>query len=114
MIDHSRFEQFQRHFDQELILEIIDVFIREYQTRMKTLFVNIEEKDFLNLAENSHAFKGAISNFMASGPVDLCAKLERMAQQEKSEELEKIFLELKSATEILIVELTELRKEMME
>ncbi len=109
MIDLSRFEQFSRHFDKELITEIIDVFIREYPARIDTLHKNIEELDFANLEENIHGFKGAISNFMAPEPVSLCRKLKDMARQRRSDGLEEIFLELKSATEILITELRALR-----
>jgi HPt (histidine-containing phosphotransfer) domain-containing protein len=113
MIDRSRFDQFSRHFDKELIVEIIDVFIREYPSRIESLRKNIDGMDFINLAENSHCFKGALSNFMAPDPIGLCRKLQELAEQERSEELEKTFLELKSTTAILILELEALRMEFL-
>jgi HPt (histidine-containing phosphotransfer) domain-containing protein len=111
MIDRSRFEEYSRFFDKELMAEIIDVFIREYPARIELLNKNLNDLDFPTLAENTHALKGAISNFMAPVPVTIAQKLEEMAKTKDTEHLSELLIELKSALDIMISELQIIRQE---
>ena len=114
MINHSGFHEFSKHFDKEFLVEIIDLFTREYPARIETLRKNVEDLDFNGLAENIHSLKGAIATFMAPYPVSLAQQLEDLAKQgEPAELIRKSFLELKSSTEILISELQVLRQEFL-
>lgn len=105
MIDHQKFVNNFRHFDKEIVSEIIDLFIEEYPSRFSTLQQNINESDFESLQFHAHSLKGVISNFLDNGTKDLARRLEEKGKNSDPENLSKLFEELKLSTENLLKEL---------
>lgn len=63
MINKERFRNQYSYFDKEIVREIIDIFIEEYDDRIEKINKCILEKDLETLKKTTHAFKGVIANF---------------------------------------------------
>lgn len=105
-IDWAQFNENFQYYDKEVIIEVIDIFLDEYDSRISNLKKNIEEKDFINLAFNAHSFKSVIANYMAPKAYNLTRKIEDLAKNKSMEGIDIIFTELMSETKELILELT--------
>jgi len=105
VIDWVQFNENFQYYDQEIIKEVIDIFIDEYDDRIVSLEKNISEKDFTNLAFNAHSLKSVIANYMAPNAYELTRKLEELAKNHSENGIVEIFTELKSETNELLLEL---------
>jgi len=105
IIDWDQFNDNFQYYDKGIITEVIDIFINEYDERIRILQKNIDEKDFTNLAFNAHSFKSVIANYMAPKPLELTRKLEEAANKNTENGIPQIFKELKSTTNELLTEL---------
>jgi HPt (histidine-containing phosphotransfer) domain-containing protein len=113
MIDRKKFDDTFQYFDKEVILNIIDIFEKELPERFEKIQKNIREKDFNALAFNSHSLKSVAGTFMATEPSRLAKKMEELAIRGDEKGLSEVFENLKSATEELLRELTEIRREFL-
>ena len=105
IIDWDQFNENFQYYDKEVITEVVNIFLNEYDARISTLQKNIDEKDYTNLAFNAHSFKSVIGNYMASKAYEPARKLEELASNNSEEEILKTFLELKLNTKELYFEL---------
>ena len=112
MIDREKFESNYAYFGKEVLIQIIDIFLTEYDERIAALAKYISERDFDKIRFAAHSLKGAIANFMASEPAALAGKLEEMAENKQSAELDEVFSGLAVATKAFYNELTEYRKDL--
>ena len=113
MIDKEQFKENFAPFDKEIVLEIIDIFIDEYDDRMNELAKNIQENDLESLRFNAHSFKGVVANFVAETPKAISKQLEENAKNNVSDNNLELFNQLKEATGELLNDLKELRPEYM-
>jgi HPt (histidine-containing phosphotransfer) domain-containing protein len=109
-IDWKQFNDNFQYYDKEIIKEVIDIFVEEYDERISTLQKNIEEKDLTNLAFNAHSFKSVISNYMAPIVLELTRSLEDMAKKNQEEKIPETFAELRVVSKDLLDELVEYLK----
>ena len=107
IIDWDQFNENFQYYDKEVITEVVNIFINEYDARINTLQKNINEKDYTNLAFNAHSFKSVIGNYMASQAYEPARKLEELANKNSEEGILNTFIELKRATKELHFELTD-------
>ncbi len=63
MIKEEKFAETYEIFDKETVVEIIDLFVNEYDTRIEKLSTCLDKQNFLELQKYAHAFRGVISNF---------------------------------------------------
>jgi HPt (histidine-containing phosphotransfer) domain-containing protein len=63
MIKEEKFAETYEIFDKETVVEIIDIFIKEYDSRIEKLSTYLNTKNFPELQKCAHAFRGVISNF---------------------------------------------------
>ncbi len=63
MINEESFRNHFSHFDKDIVVEIIDIFIEEYDDRMEKISGFIAKHDLEALRKAAHAFKGVIGNF---------------------------------------------------
>ncbi len=110
MIDKEQFLENFQYFDNEVVLEIINIFINEYPERMATLRKNIDEKDFDQLKFNAHSLKGVIANFVAPQVQELARQLEIKGANSDLTDVESLYSDLKEKAGIVIEELEELKK----
>lgn len=111
MIDREKFKENFKSFDKEIVLEIIEIFLDEYDTRMEQLNKNINENDLESLRFNAHSFKGVVANFLAEEPKNISRQLEENAKQGITEGNPELFEQLKVKTDEMIEELKEIRPE---
>jgi len=107
IIDWDQFNENFQYYDKEIITEVIDIFVDEYEVRISNMQKNIEERDYTNLAFNAHSFKSVIGNYMAPKAYELTRKLEELAKTNSGEGIPEIFTEMKSTTKELLLELKE-------
>lgn len=105
VIDWKQFNDNFQYYDKEIIKEVIDIFVSEYDSRISNLQKDIDEKDYTNLAFHAHSFKGVIGNYMAPEVYELGRKLEELAIGKSSEGITELFDKLKSASKDLLFEL---------
>jgi len=104
-IDWDQFNENFQYYDKEIIKEVIDIFIDEYDTRISNLKKNIEDKDYTNLAFNAHSLKSVIANYMAPKAYELTRRLEDLAKNKSDEGIDKNFTDLLNETNELLLEL---------
>ena len=63
MINEKKFADTYVHFDRETVVEIIDIFLEEYNERIEKITKQLKNRDFEELKKSAHAFKGVIANF---------------------------------------------------
>jgi len=105
VIDWEQFNENFQYYDKSIIIEVIDLFLEEYEPRIADLAKNINEKDFASLAFNAHSLKSMISNYMAPSAMEITRKLEELGKNQNSEGLDEVFAKLKSITQELRNEL---------
>ncbi len=107
VIDWAQFNENFQYYDKSIIIEVIELFLEEYDTRMANLQKNIDENDFPGLAFNAHSLKSVIANYMAPPAYELTRKLEEMAKNNVQEGISEVFSDLKITTRELLRELNE-------
>jgi HPt (histidine-containing phosphotransfer) domain-containing protein len=112
-IDWDQFNENFQYYDKEIIMEIIDIFIDEYNDRIINLQKNIKEKDYISLAFNAHSFKSVIGNYMAPKAYETTRKLEELAKSNTNDEIDDTFSNLQSTTAELLLELKEYRQKLV-
>jgi HPt (histidine-containing phosphotransfer) domain-containing protein len=112
MIDRVKFNENFQYFDNEIIVEIIDIFISEYDERYRNLKKNIDEKDFTQLKFNAHSLKGVIANFMDPVTIEQSRSLDEMAKNKIEAGLKDLFNELEKSSFSLLQELKAIKKEL--
>jgi HPt (histidine-containing phosphotransfer) domain-containing protein len=63
MINRANFQERFSYFDKEIVVEIIDIFIDEYDDRIIKITRVIKDQNLDELKKTVHAFKGVIANF---------------------------------------------------
>ena len=105
VIDWDQFNENFQYYDKSIIVEVINLFLEEYESRISSLQKNIDEKDFASLAFNAHSLKSVISNYMAPSALEITRKLEELGKSQTAEGLNEVFSELKRITRELLLEL---------
>lgn len=105
MINLENFNENFKYYGNDIVVQIIDMFVEDYQEELKMIEQNIINKDFLSLRFNAHHLKGSIANFMDPETTELTRKLEEMGENKTEDSLAETFSELQLATKILLKEL---------
>ncbi len=105
VIDFVQLNENFQYYDREIITEVIDIFLDEYDDRISNLEKNIAEKDFKALAFNAHSLKSVIANYMAPKALELSGRLEEKGLNHSEEGLIELFAELKDTTKEMLQEL---------
>jgi HPt (histidine-containing phosphotransfer) domain-containing protein len=112
MINWEDFNTNFQYYENEIVLQIIDMFVQDHQEDMKMIEQNIINKDFTGLKFNAHHLKGSLANFMDPETTELTRRLEEMGENNSEEGLASTFAGLQSAFKTLIQELLEHRKKL--
>ncbi|GAB1403703.1 MAG: Hpt domain-containing protein [Lentimicrobiaceae bacterium] len=76
MVNRNQFREIYCLFDQDVVIEIIKIFIEEYPLKLEGLLTNIEDRDLQTLSFAIHNLKGVISNFSAPETFELIKNFE--------------------------------------
>lgn len=107
VIDKQLFDDSFQYFDKEIVAEIIDIFLNEYNDRLKSISDSINQGNFQDLKFNAHSLKGVVANFAAPMVQEKAKMLEQKGTDEDSENLSELYNELESLTLELVEELKE-------
>lgn len=109
MIDKATFTAMYENFDKEVVVEIIDIFIKEYPERISQLEQDIRSGDLESLYKHAHSLKGVIANFYDEEARQLALALETKGKTKDPSEAPELLGKLKTACEMLLAELKVLR-----
>lgn len=106
------------YFDKDVLIEIIDIFLNEYQERINKLYVDIETRSFNELRFDAHGLKGVVATFCDPVAKDKAYELERSGarfMENNGEGFETAVYtskldELKECVYIIAKELTEIKE----
>lgn len=122
MVNKEEFLETYNYFDNSLLVEIIDIFLNEYEGRLEKIYKDVTEHNFKDLRFDAHGIKGVIANFCAPDAWQIARDLE-FSGQEYMENNGESFIEAdviasvdslnKSVIE-MASDLRELRKELSE
>jgi HPt (histidine-containing phosphotransfer) domain-containing protein len=110
MINLENFNENFKYYGNDVVVQIIDMFVEDHQEDLKMIGQNISNKDYLSLRFNAHHLRGSIANFMDAEATELTRRLEEMGETKTNEGLEETYTELQSAAQILLKELLNHRK----
>lgn len=66
--------------DKELLVELLDIFVEDFQEKDKQLAAAIEQKNYDQIKSIAHSLKGASGNISAKALREVCIKIEEMGK----------------------------------
>lgn len=114
VINKKAFMESFQYFDKSVVLEIIDIFLQECDTRLATIRKDIETNNLKALKFDAHSFKGVVSNFMADEVQRIARELEHRGIEENSQDLDVLLQKLETSSALLLEDLREIRKDFEE
>jgi len=112
MIDRKKFDENFQYFENDVIIEIINIFDTEFDERFDALTRNIANRDFDQLKFNAHSLKGVVANFMEPEVIRLSQRFDEMAKNREETGIIPLFEELKQRSVALRNELLNIREEL--
>lgn len=109
VIDKVSFLDTFQYFDRSIVVEIIDIFLKEYPERLEALKKDIEKNDFEALRFDAHSLKGVVSNFVAEQTVSLARQMEFKAGEKDATGLPILHQQLEQSVVDLVDDLKEIR-----
>jgi HPt (histidine-containing phosphotransfer) domain-containing protein len=97
--------------DIELLMEIVELFIKDYSKLMSNIKNAITQKDSRALARSAHTLKGSVGNFAADFVYNIALSLEVMGRNNDMTDAEEAYIKLEIEIERLIQAFDMLRKE---
>ncbi len=114
VIDKVSFLDTFQYFDKSIVVEIIDIFLREYPERLEALKKDIEAGDYDALKFDAHSLKGVVANFVAEQTVSLARQMEYKAGDNDGNGLIALHQQLEQSVYNLVDDLKEIRLAFLE
>lgn len=109
-IDLETFRENFKYYDDNVIVEIIDIFFNEYASDLQILERSISELDFDTLRHKAHGLKGVVS-YMSDELNGICQQLELQGKENNARGLDQLFNKLTIKIHELVEDLKLLKKE---
>jgi HPt (histidine-containing phosphotransfer) domain-containing protein len=110
MIDKENFKENFKYYGNEVVVQVLDIFLDEYSENLSILQKSIIELDFEKLDQKAHALKGVVA-YMSEELSALCFELEQKGKDKIGEGLQPIYDQLDKGIREMVVELKVLRME---
>ncbi|MEA5111190.1 hypothetical protein SDC9_15552 [bioreactor metagenome] len=81
MVNKQVFLETYHYFDKSVIVEIIDIFLDEYQGKLEKLYNDVKSRDFTGLRFTAHNLKGVVANFSAPTLLEMVKNFEKSAAE---------------------------------
>ena len=98
--------------DKELLFELFEIFIEDFEEKRGLLSKAVAEKDYENVRGIAHSMKGASGNISAKTVRSISMTLENMGKESRLDGVEEILAQLDKAFEALVVRIEEVKKEL--
>ncbi len=105
MINWEKFDENFRHYGDDVMIQIIDMFIDDHRDDLKLIDMAIQNRDFSALKFHAHHLKGSVATFMDPHATELTRKLEEMGDTKLDAGINDVFISLKTALNSLLQEL---------
>jgi HPt (histidine-containing phosphotransfer) domain-containing protein len=109
VVDKIAFLDTFQYFDKSIVVEIIDIFLKEYPDRLLSIKTAIESKDFDTLKFDAHSLKGVVANFVADQPIFIARQLENKGNEKDNSGLTDLYYQLEQSIFDLVDDLKEIR-----
>lgn len=106
LLDKKVFEKNFSLFDKDSIIEIVEIFNKEYEKKKEELNEDMADKEYERMKFHLHSLKGMVSNFDTSTLYDIIKEAE-IAAINKNEIIYQLIPDLLKKTELLIEDLEE-------
>jgi len=97
--------------DTQLLKEVIGIFLADYPGKLANLRAAVTTRDYTEIADGSHAFRGSISTFGAKDAVDAARKLEAMGRHAQPEGIDEALCALEREITLVACALDQLTKD---
>ena len=98
--------------DKEFLLELLDIYLKDYEKKRKALNEVIAKKDYEELRGIAHSLKGASGNISAKPIRAIFLKLEEMGKNGDATGAQQVLDDLDKSFKQLSLRIMELRKEL--
>ena len=110
IINKEQFNETFQYFDNEIVVEIISIFLDEYSERIQKINDSIEADDAEKLKFEAHSIKGVVANFVAPIVEGQAKELEMMGIENRMEGARETFEAFKLSSAQLVDELREIKE----
>jgi len=110
MIDKETFRDNFRYYDKGIVLQVIDMFLADYQDTFTGLQASIDNLDFDGIDNIAHSFKSNVA-YMSAEVSELARIIEHKGKDKNNDGLQAAFEKLKAGTSLMVNELVEMRQE---
>ncbi len=109
MIHKETFDSVYEGFDDEIIVDIIDTFLDEFEERIETIRKAVADRDFDVIHKATHKLKGSFGAFYATEEVELANTLMNKGKNNDDSEIDSLLEEFLKNSLALKQEIIELR-----
>mgnify|MGYP004003514529 CR=1 FL=1 len=106
LIDNEAFENHFKGLPKDIVGQMVQIFIEDYPAQLEGIETAINEQNAKGLKDSAHSFKGMLRSIYSTPLADIAQKLETLGLENKFEEAQKEYRELKD----LIPEVIEILK----
>lgn len=110
MMNREKFRENFSHYDRNVVVLVIDIFLEEHTETLNELQRCIHEQDFESLRFKAHNLKGTVA-YMSSELAALSLELETLGREKKPDGLQQTYDLLKKGVLELVEEMKEVRQE---
>ena len=96
--------------DKELLVELLDIYSGDYQTKRKQLTKAVKEKDFDEVKSISHSLKGASGNISAKKMREIFMVIEDKSRNNDLSGVDNLLISLDKEFELLSGKIKELKE----
>lgn len=107
----ARLNEIEKEHGQELLFELIDLFLQDYPPKMQLMTAACEHGDFNQVKYFVHLFRSGSANLGAQELAELCFKLEDSLTDMKPEDIERACQQIVTEYEKAAMHLSEYKKE---
>jgi len=100
--------------DKELLLELLDIFIEDFDKKKKALQEAIEETNYEQIRNIAHSLKGATGNISAKDLRVIFTDMEEMGKKSDITGIEDLILSMSAQFEVLLGRIEEVKAELAE
>lgn len=93
--------------DRELLIELFNIFKSEFPSHLQFLTAAIAGGEIKRVESESHILKGMLLNLSASTAASLAADIERLAREQKLDEVRLTFKALEKEALVLLARMNE-------
>ncbi len=108
MLNRGVFSESYIDFDQEVIKEIVEMFLEDYKIALKNIEKAILENDFSMLDRAAHKYKGTVSAMFDAELRELLQKMEQMGKKSDTKGAKELLEEITTLSNSLADDLTEM------